>query len=348
MKANNSTGLLFIGYFLSGKGVGRCVCEDLSKRFEDEGYLVFRTSFSTNRFIRILEMAFTIIAKRNHYQAAYVEVYNGLAFIWAEITCALLRILSKPYVITLHGARMVQFAERWPRRVRLLLQRADVVTTPSRLFAERFSTWRPDILYLPNAIDLSNYDFIPRSRIQPNLCWLRKFESIYNPPLAIVATKMLLQEFPIINLTMGGAIIEGESFRNCESIISKYNLESNIQLPGFIKRSEIRQWFNKSDIYLNTTFVESFGIAVMEAAACGLCIVTTNVGELPYLWEDGVDALLVPPNDPDAMAAAVKRILSEPGLAERLSKNARKKAEQFDWSVILPQWEKLIEEVIEN
>ncbi|MCI0552022.1 MAG: glycosyl transferase family 1, partial [Anaerolineae bacterium] len=51
------------------------------------------------------------------------------------------------------------------------------------------------------------------------------------------------------------------------------------------------------------------------------------------------DALLVSPNDPEAMASAVRRILTEPGLAEQLSRNARKKVEQFDWSVILPQWE---------
>jgi glycosyltransferase involved in cell wall biosynthesis len=45
------------------------------------------------------------------------------------------------------------------------------------------------------------------------------------------------------------------------------------------------------------------------------------------------------------MAAAVRRILREPGLAERLSRNARAKAEQFDWAVILPQWERVLAEV---
>jgi glycosyltransferase involved in cell wall biosynthesis len=83
----------------------------------------------------------------------------------------------------------------------------------------------------------------------------------------------------------------------------------------------------------------------MEAAACGLCIVSTNVGELPLLWQDGHDALLVQPDDSTAMAAAVRRILREPGLAERLSRNARAKAEQFDWAVILPQWERVLAEV---
>jgi glycosyltransferase involved in cell wall biosynthesis len=87
---------------------------------------------------------------------------------------------------------------------------------------------------------------------------------------------------------------------------------------------------------------------VLEAMACGLCIVSTNVGGLTYLLEDEHDALLVPPNDPAAMAAAVRRLLTEPGLAERLSRNARHKAEEFDLSVILPQWERLIETVADG
>jgi glycosyltransferase involved in cell wall biosynthesis len=76
--------------------------------------------------------------------------------------------------------------------------------------------------------------------------------------------------------------------------------------------------------------------------ACGLCVVSTNVGGIPYLLEHEHDALLVPPDDAEAMAAAVTRLLTEPGLAERLSHNARQKAEQFDWSVILPQLENIL------
>lgn len=80
--------------------------------------------------------------------------------------------------------------------------------------------------------------------------------------------------------------------------------------------------------------------------ASGLCVVSTDVGGIPYLLENEHDALLVPPNDPEAMAAAVKRILTEPQLAERLSRNARRKAEQFDWSVILTKWEALLQSMM--
>ena len=68
-------------------------------------------------------------------------------------------------------------------------------------------------------------------------------------------------------------------------------------------------------------------------------------GGIPYLLEDGHNALLVPPGDPEAMAAAVRRALTEPGLAGRLSRNARTAARAWDWDLILPRWEELLQKV---
>jgi glycosyltransferase involved in cell wall biosynthesis len=76
--------------------------------------------------------------------------------------------------------------------------------------------------------------------------------------------------------------------------------------------------------------------------ATGLCVVSTDVGGLPDLLRDGEDALLVPPNDPEAMAAAVRRLLTEPGLAATLSHAGRAKVEAMAWPTVLPQWESLL------
>jgi glycosyltransferase involved in cell wall biosynthesis len=86
----------------------------------------------------------------------------------------------------------------------------------------------------------------------------------------------------------------------------------------------------------------------MEAGAMGLVIVTTNVGELSYLWSNKENALSVSLNDAVTMAKAVQRVLTDPGPAEKLSRNARKNAERFDWLAILPQWERLINQVVEE
>jgi glycosyltransferase involved in cell wall biosynthesis len=75
--------------------------------------------------------------------------------------------------------------------------------------------------------------------------------------------------------------------------------------------------------------------------AAGLNVVSTNVDGIPYLVDHGVDGLLVDPDDDEAMAEAVRRLLTERGLAQALARRAREKVEGFDWGVILPRWEQL-------
>jgi glycosyltransferase involved in cell wall biosynthesis len=120
-----------------------------------------------------------------------------------------------------------------------------------------------------------------------------------------------------------------------------------ISFPGQVPKEEVPLWLHKGDIFLNTTNVDNTPVSVIEAMACGLCIISTDVGGIPYLLQQEQDALLVPPDDADAMARAVHRILTEPGLAEHLSRQGRQKAEDFDWSVIMPKWEELLTIVAE-
>ena len=132
------------------------------------------------------------------------------------------------------------------------------------------------------------------------------------------------------------------SFQHAQQSAIRLGVPGLITLRHGVPKADVPNWLNTADIFLNTTNIDNTPVTVIEAMACGLCIVSTKVGGIPYLLEDGHDALLVSPNDPAAMAAAIRRILTEPGLAQNLSKNARQKAEQFDWSTVLPQWEALL------
>jgi glycosyltransferase involved in cell wall biosynthesis len=125
-------------------------------------------------------------------------------------------------------------------------------------------------------------------------------------------------------------------------IATQLHVEERIELPGKVTKAEVPDWMNRADIFLNTTNIDNTPVSVLEAMACGLCVISTNVGGIPYLLEHEHDALLVPPDDPVAMATAVRRLLTEPGLAERLSRNARQTVEEFDWSILLPRWEALL------
>jgi glycosyltransferase involved in cell wall biosynthesis len=87
-------------------------------------------------------------------------------------------------------------------------------------------------------------------------------------------------------------------------------------------------------------------VSVLEAMAFGLCVVSTEVGGVPELIQDGVSGLLVPPRSPQAMVAAVLRLVRDPALAARVSHNARELAASRDWGRLVPPWERLLEDIL--
>jgi glycosyltransferase involved in cell wall biosynthesis len=80
--------------------------------------------------------------------------------------------------------------------------------------------------------------------------------------------------------------------------------------------------------------------------ANGACVVSTNVGGVPWMVTDRYDSMLVPPDDEVAMVDAIKELLWNQELAAQVSLNARRTAELHDWSMVLPEWEMVFRKVL--
>ena len=71
------------------------------------------------------------------------------------------------------------------------------------------------------------------------------------------------------------------------AISKELQVTDDMRIVGAVAKSEVPTWLDRGEIFLRSTSFESFGIAVMEAAACGLPVVSTDAGEMPYLWDNG-------------------------------------------------------------
>jgi glycosyltransferase involved in cell wall biosynthesis len=344
-QARIGNGLHWFGSQISGTRGTKGVSEHVVAHLRLRGWIVYTASSHENRLLRLADMLISALKHRQQYVVGIVDVYSGLAFRYAEIVSWFLCLMGKNVVLTLHGGGLLDFARDHPKRLRRLLQRGHRVVTPSHFLRSGLAGMRPDIDYLPNGLDCNQFAYRTRTSANPKLCWVRAFHKIYNPVMAVECLASLGADFPGARLRMVGPDSNDGSLALVRERAQGLGIQEALDVSGAVPNNHLPTELQMSDIFLNTTNYESFGVSVMEAAACGLCIVTTNVGELGLLWEQGQDALLVSPDDPQGMAAAVRRILTEPGLAERLSRNARAKAEQFDWSAILPQWERLLSDV---
>lgn len=334
--------VLIIGNFLSQKRTTRGVCEDLAEKLAANGWSVITTSSRESRLLRLLTMVGTAWWYRQQYGVVQIDVYSGPSFIWAEIMGWVLRRLRKPYILTLHGGNLPIFAAQNKNRIRKLLEQAAFVTTPSRYLLEGMQEYRADIKLLPNPLDITQYRSTSQKNLSPTFIWLRAFHNIYNPDLAIKVVAELVPDFPDISLIMVGPDKGDGSLQRCRQLANELGVTECIQFVGGVPKTEVPKWLAQGNFFINTTNVDNAPVSVIEALATGLCVVSTNVGGIPYILDDGINALLVPPDDSSAMSDAVRQILSDQVLATSLSIKALEIALSYDWSVILPQWETLL------
>ena len=88
---------------------------------------------------------------RQRYGVAWVDVFSGPAFVWAEAVCWT-SARRKPYVLMLRGGSLPDFASRWPGRVRALLNSAASVLVPSGYLFDHMRRYRADLRLVPNAL----------------------------------------------------------------------------------------------------------------------------------------------------------------------------------------------------
>jgi glycosyltransferase involved in cell wall biosynthesis len=253
-----------------------------------------------------------------------------------------LRRAGKPYLLVLRGGNLPKFLSNQGERGRKLLRSARCVMAPSAYLKEELREIRDDIELLPNPLEVSNYEFRVRRQIEPRLVWLRGFRYIYKPAVAVETLARLRQDYPGATLLMIGPDRKDGSMAATRAAIGRHGLAQAVEIIPGVPKNEVGAWLQKGDVFLNTTGIDNTPISVLEAMACGVPVISTNVGGLPYLLSDGVDALLVPPDDAEAMAQAALRLLRNPEETERLVQAARRKAEACDWSVVFPRWEQLL------
>lgn len=330
--------ILFIGTFLSNKTGTKGASEKIIESLNCDGIQYLSASNKNSQLTRMLEI--TIKALFLKYSLVHIDTYSDRAFIITEIVTIISHLRKKRIILTLRGGKLPKFYSTSSRRFERVSRRADYKITPSLYLQDFFARQNIKLQYLPNSIDLLKFPY-SRDNLKPHsLLWVRAFDRIYNPDLAVKTLYEIKKRYPDATLTMVGP--DKGLLNKTKLLIDELNLSSSVQITGPVQNQLLFKYYQTHEVYLNTTSYESFGVALIEAAACGLPIISTNVGEVPYLYKHGESIMLVDSVNPMEFSSSVDELFKMPSLAEKLSRNARKIAERFDWSNIKPQWEALL------
>jgi len=146
------------------------------------------------------------------------------------------------------------------------------------------------------------------------LVWAKGYEDL------IEAMRLVTEKNSSAQVLIVG---EGDLRPALEAQIARYGLGGRIRLAGYQDRASVLSILRGSDIFVMPSRQEGTPIALLEAGAMGLPILTTTSGGIPELVEDGEQALLVPPKDPQALAGKLLQLLENPPLRATLGAKAR-------------------------
>lgn len=330
---------------LVGRNRGRVTTqgEKLWDLLTSAGYKVIAVSTSESRYVRLAEILATIAARRSEIDVLVVFTYGLKSFVVEDLATLLASRLRIPIVMSLCGGTLPQFMARFPRWTDRVFKRADKIVCQSNYLSRAMQERGYVSEIVSNMIDIDGYRFRRRTSVKPRLFWMRTFEDLYNPELAIRTLVRVRARHPEATLVMAGQ--DSPFRREVEASVVRHGAGGAVRFAGFLDLAGKAREGDAADVFLNTPRIDNRPICVVEAAALGLPIVSTNVGGMPDLLDDGRTGLLVPDDDDRAMANAVLRLLDEPELAERLSAAGRVLAEQSSSALVRPQWERLLGDV---
>ncbi len=216
-------------------------------------------------------------------------------------------------------------------------------TTQRQLGVQRLIEVIPNFVncdvFQPGADRRRREEFAPKG--EPILVHLSNFRPVKRIPDVVEIFAAVRAEVPAKLLMIG----DGPERTIGEWMVREKGLTEDVFFLG--KQNQVQELLNCADVLLLPSEIESFGLAALEAMACGVPAVCSEVGGLPEVIRNGVEGFLVPGHDTKAMAARSLEIVTDPHRREQMGIAARQRASTtFCSQKIIPLYEALYRRVL--
>ncbi len=247
----------------------------------------------------------------------------------------------RPWVLSVWGSDVVWYEPGRPPRTRralvgYALRRADAICATSRFLRDRTAELAPPgtpVHRTPFGVDTDRLR-PPAKRRQDEefrIGYVKSFTPLYGADVLVRAMPAIVAARPDARLVMVG---DGPALDDVCRLAETVGVADRVDFPGRVPHERLADWLGTFDVFVNPSVcMESFGVSVLEASACGLPVVATRVGGVPEVCLDGRTGLLVPPGDPAAIAEAVLALAGDPARREAMGRAGRRLVEaDYRWA----------------
>ncbi len=278
---------------------------------------------------QVLALCWRLLIALPRSDVLHVQAASYWGFFLPVVMALLFGKLGRRRVVISYSGGMARlFVPRAWRFLLPLLRRADGLAATSAFGQEILQRYGLRPAVVPNLLALEEYPLLARTSWPPLLLWLDELEPRANPQMALHAFALLRQSVPDARLLLAGS---GSLAEEIVTLARTLGVAEAVAYRPALTERQRRDAIREASVVWRTASEDNLPQVLLEAAASGTVIVATAVGGIPELLDDGVDGLLVLPEDVTALAQATGRVLSRPFLAGSLATNARLAVERFTW-----------------
>ena len=302
-----------------------------------------------------LALATKMVEVAEHYALDLLHVHYAIPHsVSAYLAQAMLAPRHLPFVTTLHGTDITLVGQdrSFLPITRFAIEQSDGVTAVSQNLLEvtrrEFKVQKP-IEVIPNFVNCDRYHRLeePEQRRQYAaddellVAHLSNFRPVKRLPDVIEIFARIRAALPARLLLIG----DGPERSNAEYLVREKGISEWVQFLG--KQDAVYEKLGVCDLFLLPSDLESFGLAALEAMACEVPVIASDVGGLREVIDDGKDGFLLPARDVDAMARAAIDLLRQPQRAREMGRAARAKARaRFCSTLVVPRYEEFYRKVL--
>lgn len=277
----------------------------------------------------------------NRVRKLISEIHPDIIHAHRATGYAFLAGMSKfhPYILSVWGSDVYDLPKNviYKKFVLYNLYRADYIFSTSKAMktqVEKLLNKNKEIILTPFGVNINV--FRPLNIVRNNnnnnkiiIGTIKTLSPKYGIDYLIRAFKIVKDSNIDIDLELQIAG-KGEQEEKLKKLCSDLNLEQSVKFLGYLNQNEVVHTFNNFDIavFPSTLDSESFGVAAVEAQACGVPVIVSNVGGLPEATAPNYSSILVEKKDADQLAREINRLVNNYDLRKEMSKNARKFVEK--------------------
>ena len=259
-----------------------------------------------------------------------------------------------PYVISTWGSDIFDFPKRSVFHRYLLkysLNKADYVTATSRILTaetKKYLNSDTPLYTIPFGVDLYRFKPAKQQREKDYVVAgiVKNLEPVYGYKTLIKAFSIAVRSRPNMKLLIiGKGSLEDKLKKQCK----KLKIDKNVQFVGYVDNKQVPEYLNKMDIFILPSVQETFGVSAVEAAACGLPVIASDVCGLPEVVINNKTGLLVKTGDPETLAEAIIQLADNRELTRKMGRAGRDFVKkEYEWNNNAEKMDDLYKSIIKG